>query len=95
LRGALAVRLSLTIPLGTCDETYSFAGKFYSLDELTNQIDLFVDHYNNDRYHEALNNLTPADVYHGRDREILSRRRRIKKETMVQRRRHNYSRKVA
>ena len=52
-------------------------------------------HYNYDRYHEALNNLTPADVYYARNREILSRRKRIKKETMVQRKRHNCSLKVA
>ena len=68
---------------------------YYSPDELMDQIGFFVDHYNNGRYHEALNNLTPADVYYGKDREILSRRKRIKKETMVQRRRHNYSLKVA
>ena len=68
---------------------------YYSPDELTDQIDLFIDHYNNDRYHEALSNLAPADVYYGRSREILSRRERIKKKTMVQRRRYNYSLRVA
>ena len=36
---------------------------YYSPDELLDQIDLFVDHYNNCRYHEAFKNLTPADVY--------------------------------
>jgi len=59
------------------------------------QIDLFVDHYNNNRYHEALNNLTPADVYYGKGHEILTRRERIKKNTMIQRRRYNCSLKVA
>ena len=52
-------------------------------------------YYNNDRYHEALQNLTPADVYYGRSRDILSRRKRIKKNTMLQRRRYNCSLKVA
>ena len=69
--------------------------KYYSPDELTDQLDLFVDYYNNDRYHEALNNLTPADVYYGRGRDILAKRKRIKKNTMLQRRRYNYSLKVA
>jgi len=68
---------------------------YYSPDELTDQLDLFIDYYNNERYHEALNNLTPADVYYGRDRDILARRNRIKKNTMLQRRRYNYSLKVA
>jgi len=68
---------------------------YYSPNELTDQLDLFIDYYNNDRYHEALNNLTPADVYYGRGRNILARRKRIKKNTMLQRRRYNYSLKVA
>ena len=55
----------------------------------------WFDHYNNNRYHEALNNLTPADVYYGKGREILTRRERIKKNTMIQRRRYNCSLKVA
>jgi transposase InsO family protein len=68
---------------------------YYSPDELTDQIDLFIEYYNNARYHEALNNLTPADVYYGRGREILTRRDRIKKNTMLQRRRYNCTLKVA
>ena len=68
---------------------------YYSPDELKNQIDLFIEYYNNDRYHEALNNLTPADVYYGRSRDILTRRKRIRKQTMIQRRRDNYPLKVA
>jgi hypothetical protein len=46
------------------------------------QIGLRVDCYNNYRYYEPLRNVTPADVYFGRDREILTRRERIKKRTM-------------
>jgi transposase InsO family protein len=68
---------------------------YYSPDELENQIGLFVDYYNNHRYHEALNNLTPADVYCGRGPEILTRRKQVKKKTMILRRRYNLSLKVA
>jgi transposase InsO family protein len=68
---------------------------YYSPDELTDQLDAFIDYYNNDRYHEALNNLTPANVYYGRGRDILARRKRIKKNKMLQRERYKYSLKVA
>lgn len=49
----------------------------------------FVEHYNHRRYHEALQNVTPADVYCGRQAEILSRRERIKRDTLTRRRREN------
>ncbi|MBT6829751.1 MAG: transposase [Rhodospirillaceae bacterium] len=42
------------------------------------QIETFVDHYNHRRYHESINNLTPADVYFGRGQSILKQRERIK-----------------
>jgi putative transposase len=68
---------------------------YYSPDELVDQIDLFVEYYNNQRYHEALNNLTPFDVYCGKAREIMARRERIRKTTMLLRRRQNCSLMVA
>jgi putative transposase len=45
-----------------------------------------VDYYNNHRYHESLNNVTPADVYFGRDQEVFERRRKIKQQTLFKRR---------
>ena len=54
--------------------------------DLERQIGAFVTYYNNHRYHESLGNLTPADVYLGRDQAIINRRRRIKKDTMKKRR---------
>jgi len=62
---------------------------YYSPSELEHQIGLFVDHYNNHRYHEALNNVTPADVYYGRDNKVLQRRVQVKRRTMLMRRRQN------
>ena len=46
----------------------------------------FVEHYNHRRYHESLGNLTPADVYFGRDKAIIKRRKSIKKQTIEKRR---------
>ena len=46
----------------------------------------FVAHYNHERYHESLDNVTPADVYFGRQQAVLSERDRIKRRTMEQRR---------
>jgi len=57
-------------------------------DELRDQIEAFVDYYNNRRYHEALNNVTPADVYFGRAQLILDKRERTRRRTMKQRRSH-------
>jgi hypothetical protein len=39
--------------------------------------------------HESLDNLTPADVYHGRAREILTARELVKLETHQRRRLQN------
>jgi len=62
--------------------------------DLRNQITAFVDHYNHQRYHESLQNLTPADVYFGRGQAILNRRRKIKQQT-IQHRRLQYRKVVA
>ena len=54
--------------------------------DLENQIAAFVDYYNNHRYHESIDNLTPADVYFGRGPTILTERERIKRQTIAERR---------
>ncbi|MEP4839528.1 MAG: IS3 family transposase [Paracoccaceae bacterium] len=60
--------------------------------DLEAQIEAFVDHYNHQRYHESLNNVTPADVYFGRDQAILEQRERIKRKTFEARRLHHSQR---
>jgi transposase InsO family protein len=60
--------------------------------DLEAQIEAFVDHYNHQRYHESLNNVTPADVYFGRDKAILEQRERIKQKTLETRRLHHSQR---
>ena len=54
-----------------------------------------MDYYHNDRYHEALNNVTLADVYYARDLEVLERREQIKQKTMLLRRKQNRSLRIA
>jgi len=59
---------------------------YYLPGDLERQIGTFVDDYNNQRYRDSLNNVTPADVYFGRDKAILREREKIKKQTIRQRR---------
>ena len=57
--------------------------------ELENAITEWVAHYNHERYHESLDNVTPADVYNGRRNDILDRRSMIKTRTLMQRKVQN------
>ena len=59
---------------------------YYFPADLEAQIGAFVDHYNHHRYHESINNLTPANVYFGHGQAILRKRERIKRKTMETRR---------
>ena len=60
---------------------------YYLPGQLQARLAEFVDYYNSHRYHESLNNLTPADVYFGRGPAILSRRENAKLKTIEDRRR--------
>ena len=62
--------------------------------ELEREIERFVRYYNQERVHEALDNLTPADVYEGRGREIQTARERLKQQTLRRRRRYNLGLRV-
>ena len=59
---------------------------YYLPGDLKASVGTFVEHYNHRRYHESLANLTPADVYFGRDHAIIERRRKIKNLTIKKRR---------
>ena len=56
---------------------------------LKEAIEKFIEFYNHRRYHEALGNVTPADVYFGRREDILARRKEVKNKTLQARREHN------
>jgi len=57
--------------------------------DLEAQIEAFVDHFNHQCYNESINNVTPSDVYFGRDKAILKQRERIKRKTLEARRLHH------
>ncbi len=57
--------------------------------ELEQEIGKFIEYYNNERYHESLNNVKPVDVYEGRSKQILDRRQEIKRKTLQMRRKLN------
>jgi hypothetical protein len=58
----------------------------YCPEELIDAIRTYVNFYNHFRYHESLDNVTPADVYFGRKETVLERRKKAKRKTMQQRR---------
>lgn len=62
---------------------------YYLPGDLVQRLEEFVEHYNNHRYHESLDNLTPADVYFGRGSKILNQRKLTKIKTMKMRRKEH------
>ena len=57
--------------------------------QLKREIHAFVEHYNYTRYHEALGNVTPEDVYCGKRNAILERRKQLKQKALAKRKRKN------
>ena len=94
--------LNLALKASGCDSAkvlhkprlLSDNGSSYISGDLENQIGAFVEHYNNYRYHESINNVTPADAYFGRHTAIIERMEKIKKLT-IQNRRLNHQRQAA
>jgi len=58
---------------------------YYLTGDLKARIGEFIDYYNTERYHESLNNLTPEAVFTGREQTVLTRRQRIKQNTLAER----------
>jgi putative transposase len=68
---------------------------YYLPGDLKLRIGKFVEYYNHERYHESLNNLTPADVYYGRGQSVLDRREKIKLKTLAMRKQMHYDRRAS
>ena len=67
---------------------------YYLPAELQEQLQQFVTYYNHERYHESLDNLTPADVFYGRGQAILDQREKIKLNTLAIRRKMHYDNQI-
>lgn len=59
---------------------------YYSPDKLSSRLTEWLHYYNHQRYHESLDNVTPADAYWGRQEQILADRQKIKQLSMISRR---------
>jgi len=57
--------------------------------ELEDAVRTFRDWYNHERYHEAIGNLHPADIYEGRGQKILRAREALKQRMLQSRRQAN------
>jgi putative transposase len=68
---------------------------YYFPGELEAALRDFVAYYNNERYHEALDNVTPADVYFGRQHTLLTERSKTKRRTMERRKKEYLAQKAA
>ena len=66
-----------------------FVNEYDRVDELKRNIGDFINHYNKNRYHESLGNVTPDDVFYGRRDEIIEKRKQKKIFTLERRKKMN------
>jgi putative transposase len=57
--------------------------------ELLAAIAEYIPYYNEVRFHESIDNVTPADKYFGRDKEVVEKRNLIKVQTLALRRQNH------
>ncbi|MEI7472087.1 MAG: integrase core domain-containing protein [Chitinophagaceae bacterium] len=67
------------------EDRYRGEENYYCSEELVAALEFIVTHYNHERYHESLGNVTPADVYYERQEEIFKYRKRVKKQSIKRR----------
>ena len=67
---------------------------YHSPMELEAALKRFVHYYNYERYHESINNVTPAQKYYGKSNQVLERRNKIKQETIKKRKQQYNDRKL-
>jgi len=62
---------------------------YYRPGQLEHKMKQFIQYYNYESYHESINNLTPSEVYYGTGERKLRRRKRIKQQTLIERKKQN------
>jgi len=78
------------LDLSSFDENQVLLEHYFPPGHLERRIGKFVQYYNHERYHESLNNLTPADVFYGRGQQVLNKREKIKIQTMALKKQMHY-----
>jgi transposase InsO family protein len=64
---------------------------YYLPGDLERDVADFVEYYNHRRYHESLDNLTPANVYFGRGAQIQKRREDTNRRIIEERRKQHFN----
>lgn len=64
---------------------------YYYSSEREAKVEEFVNYYNKERYHESIDNLTPEQMYNRERRNILIKRVKTKRKTLIHRKKLNLS----